>query len=45
MEKFANYETPDFQIMKEAILAFQLIVQHQIKTGGEVTETDRKLLY
>ena len=46
--KFANYESPDYIIMKEAILAYEKIVQHQINRVGladGVTENDKRHLY
>ena len=46
--KFAIYESPDYIIMKEAILAYEKIVQHQISRVGlldGVTENDKKHLY
>lgn len=46
--KFANYESPDYIIMKEAILAYEKIVQHQVNRVGladGVTENDKKHLY
>ena len=46
--KFANFESPDYMIMKEAILAYEKIVQHQISRVGltdGVTDNDKKHLY
>lgn len=46
--KFANYESPDYIIMKEAILAYEKIVKHQIDRVGMsdgVTDNDKKHLY
>lgn len=33
--KFANYDSPDYIIMKEAMLAFEKIIEYQVKEAGE----------
>lgn len=46
--RFANYESPDYIIMKEAVLAYEKIVEHQISRVGlqdGVTDNDKKHLY
>ena len=46
--KFAHYESPDYIIMKEAILAYEKIVQHQVNQVGladGITVNDKKHLY
>lgn len=35
--KFAKYDSPNFVIMKEAIIAYQTIVFNQIKVNGGVS--------
>jgi hypothetical protein len=36
--KFAKYESPDFIILKEAVLAYEKIIQYQIKKTGSVVD-------
>ena len=46
--KFAQYRTPDFIIMKEAVLAFEKILQHQIEQEGPaegVKDEDKKHMF
>ena len=45
--KFAQYRSPDFIIMKEAVLAFEKILQHQIERDGTegVKDEDKKYMF
>ncbi len=46
--KFANYESPDYIIMKEAILAYEKISQHQVDQIGVaegITANDKQHVY
>jgi len=47
--KFAKFDSPDFIIMKEAVLAYEKIVIYQIEKMGSasagVLEVDKKHLF
>lgn len=47
--KFAKYDSPDFTNFKEAVLAFQAILLHEIKETGSfeasLKESDRKHMF
>lgn len=47
--KFARYDTPDFTNFKEAVLAFQAILLHEIKENGSfessLKESERRHMF
>ena len=43
--KFAKFDSPDFIIMREAVLAFEKLVIHQIGKSGVASDADKKHLF
>lgn len=43
--KFAKFDSPDFIIMREAVLCFEKIVTHKMEGDRSITEEDKKYLY